>query len=156
MSEAELLQLNKDKNCTLYTIQFLSEQEGEYMRFIKKFKDELELNNDLFKIVQIVNMIADNGALERFFRPEGKMNDHVCALPLVRSRLRLYCLRLSNHILILGNGGVKTTKTYNEDDELKGFVMTLQKFERLIKEGVRNGSISLSENVIETDQIFDL
>jgi hypothetical protein len=126
------------------------------MRFIKKFKDELELNNDLFKIVQIVNMIADNGALERFFRPEGKMNDNVCALPLVRSRLRLYCLRLSDHILILGNGGIKKTMTYNEDDKLKGFVMTLQKFEKLIKEGIQNGTISLSKNTIETNQTFDL
>jgi hypothetical protein len=28
MSEAELIQLNKDKNCTLYTIQFLTEDKG--------------------------------------------------------------------------------------------------------------------------------
>lgn len=33
MSEAELIQLNKDKTCTLYTIQFVTEDEDEYMRF---------------------------------------------------------------------------------------------------------------------------
>ena len=156
MSEAELLQLNEEKNCTLYTIQFLSEDENEYSRFVNKFKNDSELNKDLYRIVQLVDMIADAGALERLFRPEGKMSDNVCALPLVHSRLRLYCIRLSDHILILGNGGVKKTRTYNESDELRGFVMTLQKFDRLIKEGVRNGSISISENYIETQQTFDL
>ena len=96
------------------------------------------------------------GAFERFFRPEGKMSDNVCALPVVSSKLRLYCLRLSDKILILGNGGVKKTRTYNEDDELKGYVLTLQKFDRLIKEGVEDGTITVTENTLETDKTFDL
>ena len=73
------------------------------------------------RIAKFVESIADLGALERFFRPEGKMNDRVCALPVIRSKLRLYCLRLSDSILILGNGGVKKTRTYDEDDELPLF-----------------------------------
>ena len=84
------------------------------------------------------------------------MNDRVCALPVLRSKLRLYCLRLSDSILILGNGGVKKTKTYNEDYTLKGYVITLQKFDTLLKEGVKGGSIEVSENTIETDKTFDL
>lgn len=156
MTQADLLQLNNEKYCTIYTIQFISEDEGEYFRFINKFKNDVELNEDLFRIVQLVDAIADVGALERMFRPEGKMNDNVCALPIVRSRLRLYCLRLSDRILILGNGGVKNTRTYNENDELKGYVMTLQKFDKLIREGIRNGSIRLYENRIETNKSFDL
>ena len=83
----------------------------------------------------VIGKIADYGAFERFFRPEGKMNDRVCALPVLRSKLRLYCLRLSDSILILGNGGVKKTKTYNEDDALKGYVITFQK--HLAKSQVR-------------------
>lgn len=39
MSEAELIQLNKDRNCTLYTIQFLTEDKGEYIRLI--YEDSL-------------------------------------------------------------------------------------------------------------------
>lgn len=48
------------------------------------------------------------------------MNDRVCAMSVLKSKLRLYCLRLSDKILILGNGGVKKTGTYDEDDTLKG------------------------------------
>ena len=46
------------------------------------------------------------------------MNDHVSALAIDSRKLRLYCLRISDQILILGNGGVKTTRTYEEDPKL--------------------------------------
>ena len=58
--------------------------------------------------------------------------------------------------LILGNGGVKRTRTYDEDDELRGFVLTLQNFDRLIKQGVKDGTITISENEIDTDKTFDI
>lgn len=156
MSDAELILVEEAKNCTLYSIQFLSENESEYERFYNRFKEDLEFNPDLMRIVGFLGKIADFGALERFFRPEGKTSDHVVALPTVQSKLRLYCLRLSDKILILGNGGVKNTKTYEEDNELSGYVLTLQKFEKLIKEGTKNGSIIVTENTIETNNTFSL
>jgi len=110
----------------------------------------------LARIAKFVESIADLGALERFFRPEGKMSDRVCALPVVKSSLRLYCLRLSDSILILGNGGIKKTQTYNEDEELLGYVVTLQNFDKLIKQGVKDGTITISENEIDTDETFDV
>lgn len=156
MSEAELLLVKEAKNCTLYTIQFLSESDSEFENFYNKFKDDVEFNPDLMRIVGFLGKIADFGALERYFRPEGKMSDRVVALPIVQSKLRLYCLRLSDKILILGNGGVKNTKTYEESHELSGYVLTLQNFDRLIKEGFKKGTIIVTENRIETDNTFDL
>ena len=156
MSEAELMLVEEAKNCTLYTIQFLSDTDSEYEKFYNKFKDDLEYNPDLMRIVGFLGKIADFGALERFFRPEGKMSDNVVALPTVQSKLRLYCLRLSDKILILGNGGVKNTKTYEESKVLSGYILTLQNFDKLIKEGIKDGTISVSENKIETDKMFDL
>lgn len=156
MSEVELILLNEGNKCTLYSIQFTSEDNSEYERFYAKFIEDAKLNHDLFRIVQIVDKIADEGALERFFRPEGKMKDSVVALPVLSSKLRLYCLRLSNGILILGNGDEKKTRTYNEDDSLRGYVLTLQKFEELLNEGKRNGSIIITERTINTDNTFEL
>ena len=89
-------------------IQFSEETDTEYERFYSKFIEDAQLNQDLLRIVQLVDKIANEGALERFFRPEGKMSDSVVALPVLRSKLRLYRLRLSDRILVLGNGGVKT------------------------------------------------
>ena len=156
MSEAELILVNEAKNCTFYTIQFLSEDESEFEQFYNKFKDDVEFNPDLMRIVGFLGRIADFGALERYFRPEGKMSDNVVALPVVTSKLRLYCLRLSDKILILGNGGVKKTRSYEEDDELSGYVITLQNFDKLIKEGTERGTIIVTENKIVTDKTFDL
>lgn len=48
------------------------------------------------------------------------------------------------------------TRTYDEDDSLKGYVLTLQRFEDLLKEGVADGSVIITESEIETDKTFDL
>lgn len=156
MSEVELVLVNDTDKCTIYTIQFSEEAETEYERFYAKFIEDAQLNKDLLRIVQILDKIADEGALERFFRPEGKMRDSVVALPVLRSKLRLYCLRLSDRILVLGNGGVKNSRTYEEDDSLRGYVLTLQKFEELLKEGQRDGTVTVTSKTIETDKTFEL
>lgn len=156
MSEVELVLVNDTDKCTIYTIQFSEEAESEYERFYSKFIEDAQFNQDLLRIVQLVDKIADEGALERFFRPEGKMRDSVVALPLLRSKLRLYCLRLSDQILVIGNGGVKNSRTYEEDDSLRGYVITLQKFEELLKEGQRDGTVTVTSKTIETDKTFKL
>lgn len=156
MSEVELILVRESDKCTMYTIQFLSEGKNEFQRFIAKFKEDATYNPDFVKIVNFINQISERGALERYFRPEGKMKDGVCALPTISSKLRLYCLRLSDGILVLGNGDVKNTKTYDENETLKGYVINLQKFEELLKEGVKDGSVKITETTIETDKTFEL
>lgn len=156
MSEVELLLLDSGKGCTVYTIQFLSDDLSEFEKFVVKFRENGELNTDFRQIIRFIDQIVDFGALERYFRPEGKMRDSVVALPVIKSRLRLYGLRLSDKILILGNGGEKNTRTYEENNELKGYVLSLQKFERLIKDGVADGSVIITENTIETHKTFEL
>ena len=71
MSEVELVLVNDTDECTIYTIQFLEEAETEYERFYSKFIEDAQLNQDLLRIVQLVDKIAEEGALERFFSPRG-------------------------------------------------------------------------------------
>lgn len=156
MSEVELLLLDQTKNCTVYTIHFLADEMHEFEKFVAKFRKDAVLDKDFRSIARFIDQILDFGALERYFRPEGKLKDAVVALPVLRSKLRLYCLRLSDKILILGNGGEKKTQSYEEDDSLKGYVVTLQRFEQLLKEGVKEGSVTLSEREIKTNKIFEL
>ena len=126
------------------------------MNVLFKIYRRCSINRDLLRIVQLLYKIAEEGALERFFRPEGKMRDSVVALPVLRSKLRLYCLRLSDRILVLGNGGVKNSRTYQEDDSLRGYVFTLQRFEELLKEGERDGSVTITSKTIETYKTLKL
>lgn len=109
-------------------------------------------------ILYALQKILENGVLERYFRPEGKYSDRVCALPIDSGKLRLYCLRISDKILILGNGGIKNTKTYNENAELNGYVMDLQKFDSLLKIAEKEGSIKVEETSLDgiNDKTFEL
>ena len=105
-------------------------------------------NKDYQSILFALDRIIAKGAFERMFRYEGKMNDNVVALSLDSKKLRLYCLRMSDQILIVGNGGVKETRTYDEDEELSGYVMDLQKFDELLKQAQEEGSIYIEQNMI--------
>lgn len=89
--------------------------------------------------------IIDKGALERFFRNEGRMKDNLKALAIDSHKLRLYCLRISDQILILGNGGVKTTRTYQENEQLSGYVIELQKFDQVLLSAQKNGKITIEK-----------
>lgn len=156
MSEVELILMNEGENCTIYSLQFLRDVNSEFEKFVAKFRDDAEFSEDFLRIATFIRRIARTGAQERYFRPEGKVSDSVVALPVIVSKLRLYCLRLSDKIIVLGNGGAKKTQRYQDDSILNGYVMTLQKFEQLLKEEVAKGNVTITESTIETDNIFEL
>ena len=107
-----------ERNC-LFSLVFEGEALSEFEKFIERFKGEADAVRDLNVILAAINhMMQGAGFLERYFRPEGKMNDQVCALPIESGKLRLYCLRLSDCVLIAGNGGRKDSRTYNKSAEL--------------------------------------
>ena len=148
MKSAKIVSIAKSDNVGLYSIWFVNDEESEFHKFLQKFKDNAELNKDYQTILHALDRIIANGAFERNFRYEGKMNDNVVALSIESKRLRLYCLRISDRILIAGNGGVKNTRTYNESEELSGYVMDLRKFDELLKQAQEEGSIIIEQNVI--------
>lgn len=57
--------------------------------------------------------------------------------------------------MILGNGGVKTTRTYQEDELLSGYVIDLQKFDKLLKEAKKSGKIVIENNVIKNSDTIN-
>ena len=148
MKEVKLKTLEQTDNVSLYSICFNGNAISEYESFIQRFKDDATLNTDYKNIILALEKIVAVGALERFFRPEGKMNDHVAALSIDSRKLRLYCLRISDQILIVGNGGRKDSRTYEESAELSGYVMDLQEFDKLLTEAQKDGSVTIEKNVI--------
>lgn len=55
---------------------------------------------------------------------------------------------ISDQILILGNGGIKNTRTYQEDEELSGYVMDLQTFDRVLVKAQKSGKVTIEKNMI--------
>jgi len=148
MKEVSIKTLEQTDNVSLYSICFEGNAVSEFEKFVQKFKDDATLNTDYKNIILALEKIMAVGALERFFRPEGKMSDHVAALSIDSRKLRLYCLRISDQILIVGNGGRKETRTYEENSELSGYVMNLQEFDKLLEEAQKDGSVTIEKNVI--------
>lgn len=148
MKEARLKILEQTDNVSLYSICFDGNAISEYETFVQKFKDDATLNTDYKNIILALEKIVAVGAFERFFRPEGKMSDRVAALSIDSRKLRLYCLRISDQILIVGNGGRKDTRTYEESSELSGYVMDLQAFDKMLVEAQKAGSVTIEKNVI--------
>ena len=141
---------------SFYSISFQMDRTTEFERFLAKFEEEAEFNEDYQKILAALEIFLDKGALERYFRPEGAMKDNLCALPLESGNIRLYCLRISDEILILGNGDRKTTRTYQEDTRLLGYALDLQKFDRLLKDDIEEGIVIIEERTLKyiEDQVY--
>ena len=137
--------LSESEKASLYSISFEMDGTTEFEKFVAEFEMNATYNRDYQRIIAALQAILRIGALERFFRPEGSMKDSVQALPIESGILRLYCLRLSDQIVILGNGGVKNTRTYEEDPKLYGYVLDLQKFEKILNENIEKGYLSIEE-----------
>jgi hypothetical protein len=159
MAKATIQSVRQTETAGLFTICFEGESFTEFQKFITKSNENAKLQPDLQKILTALQrMLTAVGFLERYFRPEGKMRDRVSALPIQKSNLRLYCLRLSDSVLIVGNGGEKKSKTYEEDSELSGYVINLQKLDELLRTAEQKGDIRIEETIIEgiDDTTFDI
>ena len=148
MATATLKTIEQNDNVGMFSICFDRSEESEFEKFLNEFKDNATYNRDFNVILLALSKIIDKGALERFFRNEGRMNDNVKALAIDSRKLRLYCLRISDQILILGNGGVKTTRTYQEDSRLSGYVMDLQTFDKVLLKAQKSGKVTIEKNMI--------
>lgn len=142
--------VEQSEKVSFYSISFQMDRTTEFERFLSKFEEEAEFNEDYQKILEALEIILDRGALERYFRPEGALRDNLCALPLESGNIRLYCLRISDEILILGNGDRKETRTYQEDTRLFGYALDLQKFDRLLRDDLDKGFVTIEERTLKS------
>lgn len=135
MRKEFLIELLEDgEKVSLYSPKFKGEEYTEFERFLLKYINTH--SKDVQVIVRRIDIIKENGAEDRYFRYEGTTKDRVMGLPshIDSSNLRVYCINIDHKILILGNGGIKTTATYEEDSILNDCVETLQKIDFEIKE----------------------
>lgn len=102
-------------------------------------------------IISTIDIIRNNGALERYFRLEG---GRVKAVPLFLNfpridkkigKIRLYCLRLSDNTLIIGNGGVTTFRKYEDDTCMNEIVVRLRDIDRKIQRFVKEANTDLED-----------
>ena len=164
MRQVEFIPFWLTDEAEIYTIRIGEKSDSETHEFIMMFKDSVnpELKDDFARIFQTLKNISVNGAEENMFRPEGSIKDRVCALPLITARkskkrggtLRIYCIRVSSKLLIIGGGGEKTTQTYQEDPALYEKVQTLQKIDKILSSLEADG-MDLNKEIINLTTNID-
>ena len=137
------------ENINFYSIRMENEELTEMEAFFEKFPLGCEYDEEIDVIISWIDKIVEKGALERYFRPEGHYGDGVGVIPIdVGNKVRLYCLRLSDKILVFGNGGVKDAATWEESEELAPYVRLLIDTSRFIASRISDGSIVLVDKEI--------
>lgn len=97
-----------------YTIEEVGKGVNETDEFFIRFKNDPVYQKDIEIIKYWIQKIGkESGALERHFRPESNAR----AIPIIQSKLRLYCHRISNELVILGNGGIKSSQSVQKSPD---------------------------------------
>jgi len=133
---------------SIYTIVTEDSKISFWDCFVNEYrKDYIEdLSNIAGRLISIGNKV---GALSQYFKlDEGlEWNDLVCALyDLPDKHLRLYCIRLSEEMIIIGNGGPKGVRTWQEDAKLSKEVHEMMHYSRIIRKKLADGSLKISSD----------
>ena len=95
----------------------------------------------------VENRAGGIGFTDTFFKlNEGKPGDGICAITDWKGKLRLYCIRFGNILLVLGGGGPKTTRTYQEDPKLLSENLLLRNVSDVMAEAIREKDLKIEED----------
>ena len=138
--------IEEHEKVNFYSIHLDGEELSELERFFDKFPEGCKYDEEVDTILAWIDKIAEKGALERYFRPEGRYGDGVGVIPIdVGNKIRLYCLRLTDKVLIFGNGGVKDSDSWQNSKVLAPYVQLLTETSRFVKSRLRDGKIILMD-----------
>ncbi|MET7257962.1 hypothetical protein KOM01_024445 [Dyadobacter fermentans] len=131
---------------TIYTIRFEGSELSETNNFVKEYSKN-GFVEDLDMISSWLGYLKDRGAEPRYFRSE----NNVSAGPVAFSRLRIYCIRCSQNIVILDGGGEKKgQKTQDGAETWKAMKLMMDIDKRLI-EKIRDGDIYYSPDLMKLE-----
>lgn len=150
MSQKYSIELIEEyENINFYSIHLEGEELSELERFFEKYPIGCQYDDEIDVILSWLEKISEREALERYFRPEGHYGDGVGVIPIdLGNKIRLYCLRLSDKILVFGNGGIKDAKTWQESETLAPYVKILVDTSRFVQSRIKDGTIVLVDKKI--------
>lgn len=150
-----LEKLDDNSNVAIFSPKFEGETETEFEKFLRTYSDS-KYKKDISIILARIEKIQRDGAQDRHFRYESKMNEKIRAIPpnIETSKLRLYCICFNEKLIILGGGGVKHTRTYQEDPALNEQVERLKLIHKQLLYEIQKNPDVLSGDVLENDIRF--
>lgn len=141
------------KKASVYSIVKGDSLEAALDRFIREHKKEFF--QDLLNIVGRLKSIGNvTGAVATYFKlDEGlEWDDMVCALyDIPDKHLRLYCIRLSEQIIIVGGGGPKAVRAWQHDPKLTREVNEMMHYSKIIRARLNDDTIKISLNRLKLE-----
>jgi len=151
------------KKVKFYSVQRESQDVTEFEDFLNRMEDIPAVEEDLINLIVWIKEIGQKyGAQKKFFRDEGTYAD-ASALPppgkTMRLKgievrgLRLYCLRANEHVVILFNGGLKTSQKAQDCPNVATYFNQANQLAKVIDQLFQQREITWNESF--TDIIFD-
>lgn len=143
-----------------YAFQFEDDDRTETEKFFAKFEEDARFNDDLNNMATWLSIIGRKySAKKDFFRHEGAAS----ALPppyskmiheVIVNDLRLYCLRISDEVVILANGGIKSSQTVQDSPDLLPHFRFVNAMSKQIDEFMKDGTFKLDgKNILKLNEI---
>jgi hypothetical protein len=130
---------------SLYTIRKSNNRYSETEFFFREFSQNEKFRFEIDVILNVIEKFNEEGVLLRRLRPEG---GNIFAIPITVSRLRLYLFIINSSVIVLGNGGEKKSRTYQEDANLNQVVLEIKEVAKQISRRIRSGEIQVLEKEI--------
>lgn len=168
---ATIIAAQSFKKVTYYTVKFDGEEYSEFEKFIIRHKGKEEIHNEYNDLMSLIKRLGNEiGARERYFTrnerkaealpPEwNKLKNYERKLHVkYHHNLRLYCLRISDEVVFLFNGGIKTPGniTAEECAVVRQYFRMANKLTACIYQAMKDKEISFHGKKIEIEEEFEL
>lgn len=147
-----------------YTLRFEYDDEefdsfSEMEKFIEKFKTTGgDIYEEFSTILTLIKEIGYRGAKAKYFRSEelaealpGRPSRTDFMTINIDSKVRLYCIRLSESVVILYNGDIKTVNGAEFCPNVKGYFREINKIAKNITREIRDNHFILEHKCIRCD-----
>lgn len=130
---------------------------GDGDTLLEQFFNENSSHEKLLKkmLIKIKTMADKTGCRRQFFKDgEGRLGDGVVALAV--QNLRLYGIYFNSTVVLLGSGGIKNVRAYQDDPVLNKKAEQVKSIASEINRAIINKEFKVSDNgELEADKFED-
>ena len=152
---------------TYYTVKWDNEELSETDKFIQKFLyQQPDFKSDLQEILTLIEVIGEErGAKDFYFTrhenlatalpPASTLSVRGIEIPFYENKLRLYCVKINENIVVLFNGGIKSSQKVQDSPNLLMKFREAQSFTKRIWQAIQDKDIIVNQISRELNDAYN-
>lgn len=135
------------EHCQIFSVKIEGEEQTLFENFAEEYVEQFE--EEVLDIYNRLKSIGKAfGARPHFFKDkEGAPGDGVSALfDTPNGLLRLYCIVYGRVAIILGGGGLKTVRAWQDDPKLYKEATMMKHVSSKVTQAIKDGDIKITDN----------